>query len=169
MASNELSPDAVAGIAIGSPHTGGGGYYLLEAAQKCNTTNATLATCNETHFIFTEDFVERSHLPEDYRGFAYPRDAVKIPHAGLAVEDSDMLARMAKRPDQQPIVINLTMGGENYRNAEGWNTVIDIKGTEKPDEIVLVSGHIDSWDVGQVCYDALMMRRARHWLGTAPQ
>jgi len=73
--------------------------------------------------------------------------APSIPTAALTIEDAAMLARMAAR--NQTIRINLKMEAKMVQtDAVGHNVVAEIKGSEKPDEVVIVSGHLDSWDVG---------------------
>jgi carboxypeptidase Q len=76
----------------------------------------------------------------------------KIPHAALSVEDAMMLKRMHRRflldpvgRADQNIELQLMMEAENFEEVESRNTVAEIRGSELPDEIVLISGHIDSW------------------------
>lgn len=74
----------------------------------------------------------------------------KIPHAALSVEDAMMLKRMHRRflldpAGQQEIELQLTMEAENFEEVESRNTIAEIRGSELPNEIVLISGHIDSW------------------------
>jgi carboxypeptidase Q len=79
-------------------------------------------------------------------------DAVrKIPHAALTVEDAEMMQRMQDRGER--IVVRLKMSAAQLPDAPSSNVVAEIAGREKPMEIVIVSGHIDSWDVGQGAMD----------------
>ena len=84
-------------------------------------------------------------------GMAYADSVEKIPHAAITVEAADMLHRMTKR-GQKP-ELHLKMEGQTLPDAESRNVVIEIAGTEKPDEIIVMGGHIDSWDVGQGAMD----------------
>ncbi len=76
----------------------------------------------------------------------YAPDAPKIPAAAIAAEDADRLQRFADR-GQRPIV-RLKMDAHFDPDVESANVVGEIRGREKPEEIVVVSGHLDSWDVG---------------------
>jgi carboxypeptidase Q len=76
----------------------------------------------------------------------YASDAPKIPAAAIASEDADRLQRMADRG--ATVVVRLMMEARFEPDAESANVVGEIRGREKPDEIVVVSGHLDSWDVG---------------------
>jgi carboxypeptidase Q len=76
---------------------------------------------------------------------------VRIPAAALSVEDAMMLHRMIDR-GQQPVV-KLTMGAQTLPDAPSRNVVAELRGSEKPDEVIVVGGHIDSWDVGQGAMD----------------
>lgn len=69
-----------------------------------------------------------------------------VPVADLALEDVDMLQRFADRG--QKITIEMYMEASFSAPRTGYNVVAEWKGTTKPDEVVLVSGHLDSWDVG---------------------
>ena len=76
----------------------------------------------------------------------YAADAPKIPAAAVTSEDADHLQRLADRGDT--IVVRLTMDAHTDPDVESANVVGEIRGREKPDEVVVVSGHLDSWDVG---------------------
>jgi len=76
----------------------------------------------------------------------YSDDAPKIPAAAVTTEDADRLERMVGRGDR--VVVALKMEAHFEADAESANVVGEIRGREKPDEIVVVSGHLDSWDVG---------------------
>ena len=76
---------------------------------------------------------------------------VKVPAAALSVEDAMMVHRMIDRGEK--VVINLKMSARTLPDAPSRNIVAEIVGSEKPDEIVVLGGHIDSWDVGQGAMD----------------
>jgi carboxypeptidase Q len=76
----------------------------------------------------------------------YAADAPKIPAAAIATEDADRLQRMADRGSR--IVVRLKMDAHFEADATSANVVGELRGREKPEEIVVVSGHLDSWDVG---------------------
>lgn len=66
-----------------------------------------------------------------------------IPTAAITLEDADKLQRWANR--KQRTTIKLYIDSQNFDDAESANLIGDIEGTDKPEEIVLVSGHMDSW------------------------
>ena len=68
----------------------------------------------------------------------------KIPAAAITIEDSMLIARLAKRG---PVTLHLTLTPETLPDADSYNVIADWTGTDKADEIVLVSGHLDSWDL----------------------
>ena len=75
----------------------------------------------------------------------------RIPAAALAVEDAARLHRQCDRG--LPVRVRLEMGAEWRDPVESGNVVADLRGCERPDEIVLVSGHLDSWDAGCGAHD----------------
>ena len=81
----------------------------------------------------------------------YDSTAARIPAAALSVEDAAMLHRFQDRGEA--IVVTLRMGARKLPDAPSRNVVAEIVGREKPDEVVVVGGHIDSWDVGQGAMD----------------
>ena len=75
----------------------------------------------------------------------------RLPAAAVSVEDAMMLHRMQTRG--QRIVVRLTMGARMLPDAPSRNIVAELRGSQRPNEVVIVSGHIDSWDVGQGAMD----------------
>src|SRR6202045_2289990 len=75
----------------------------------------------------------------------YEDGAPRIPAAGLALPDADQLERLAALG---PVRIRLLLTPTIQENAPSWNVVGEVKGTERPDEVVVIGGHLDSWDLG---------------------
>src|ERR1019366_7920520 len=73
-------------------------------------------------------------------------EAAKIPAAAIASEDADRLQRMVDRGDR--VTVNLKMTAHFEPDVESANVVGEIRGREKPDEVVVIGGHLDSWAVG---------------------
>ena len=82
---------------------------------------------------------------------SYNDSVAKIPHAAITPEDAMMLHRMQERGER--IVVTLKMGAEMLPDAESRNIVAELRGGERPEEVVVLGGHIDSWDVGQGAMD----------------
>jgi carboxypeptidase Q len=81
----------------------------------------------------------------------YDSTVAKIPAAALSVEDAEMLHRMQNRGEK--ITVTLKMSAKQLPDAPSRNVVAELRGSEKPDEVVVLGGHIDSWDVGQGAMD----------------
>ena len=75
----------------------------------------------------------------------------KLPAAALSVEDAEMLARMYRRGEK--VVVRLKMEARTLPDVMSRNVVAELRGSELPNEIVVLGGHIDSWDVGQGAMD----------------
>jgi len=82
---------------------------------------------------------------------AYKDDVKKIPHAALTMEDAMMLSRIHDRDDK--IIVKLDMNARMVADRWSRNVLGEIKGSIYPEEVVVVGGHIDSWDVGQGAHD----------------
>ncbi len=72
------------------------------------------------------------------------QDGARIPAAAVSVEDSLLMARLAARG---PLSMKLTLTPHILPDADSFNVIADWPGTDKADEIVIVSGHLDSWDL----------------------
>jgi carboxypeptidase Q len=81
----------------------------------------------------------------------YDSTVARIPAAAVSVEDAMMLHRMQDRGEQ--VVVTLRMGARELAPVRSRNVVAELVGREKPDEVVVLGGHIDSWDVGQGAMD----------------
>jgi len=82
---------------------------------------------------------------------AYNDDVQKTPHAALTMEDAMMLSRIHDRGNK--IIVKLDMNARMVADRWSRNVLGEIKGSMYPDEVVVVGGHIDSWDVGQGAHD----------------
>ena len=82
---------------------------------------------------------------------AYKDDVQKIPNAALTMEDAMMLSRIHDRNDK--IIVKLDMSARMVADRWSHNVLGEIKGSIYPEEVVVVGGHIDSWDVGQGAHD----------------
>ena len=76
----------------------------------------------------------------------YGPDAPPIPAAAVAAEDADRIARLQARG--LPVRVRLTMEARAEADVPSANVVGEIRGRERPEEVVLLGGHLDSWDVG---------------------
>lgn len=81
----------------------------------------------------------------------YAKDVARIPAAALSLESATQLRRMQERGER--ITVRLELENETLPDVESANVVAELRGSKKPDEIVLLSGHLDSWDVGQGAQD----------------
>jgi carboxypeptidase Q len=71
--------------------------------------------------------------------------------AALSTEDAAMLHRFQDRGER--VVLKLTMQAHTLPDVRSRNVVAELVGRERPDEVVVMGGHIDSWDVGQGAMD----------------
>lgn len=81
----------------------------------------------------------------------YDPQQPQIPAAAITIEAAEQMQRAYDRGEQ--IKLRLRMEAKFLPDAESANVVAELKGTERPDEIVLIGGHFDSWDVGQGAHD----------------
>jgi carboxypeptidase Q len=84
-------------------------------------------------------------------GMQYDSTVRRIPAAAITVEDAQMLHRLQDRGER--IRVKLMMSAKTMPDAPSRNVMGEIVGSEKPDEVVVFGGHIDSWDVGRGAMD----------------
>ncbi len=81
----------------------------------------------------------------------YDAKQPKIPAAAISLEDAMMLDRLAA--EGKPVKVHMEMEAHMEPDAQSGNVYGDLVGSEHPEEMVVVGGHIDSWDVGQGAQD----------------
>ena len=80
----------------------------------------------------------------------YADGLTKIPAAAVTAEDADLLANLTQ---QGQVRMRLTLTPQTLPPAPSYNVVADWKGSEHPEQVVIVSGHLDSWDLGTGAID----------------
>jgi len=87
----------------------------------------------------------------DYRlphtGFSFPAG---IPAGAVTAEDADLMAHLSA---QGKVRMHLVLTPQKLPDETGFNVIADLKGTEHPEQVVVVSGHLDSWDLGTGAID----------------
>src|SRR5262249_20711747 len=78
-----------------------------------------------------------------------------IPAAALSVPDAEQLHRVieAAQEKKEPVRLTLTLGPKALPDAMSANVIGEVRGREKPDEVVLLGAHLDSWDLGTGALD----------------
>jgi carboxypeptidase Q len=104
----------------------------------------------------------------------YDEKQPKIPAAALSTEDGDLVHRLLARGDR--VRMHLTLTPRTLPEVASANVIAEIRGSERPEEIVLIGGHLDSWDLGTGAIDngsgcAMVMEtmRAIKELGLQPK
>lgn len=81
----------------------------------------------------------------------YAEDAPRIPAAAVTVEDAAWMRRLAGSGVEPRA--RLSMEAQMLPDARSHNVIAEIVGSERPEEVVVMGGHYDSWDVGQGVHD----------------
>ena len=80
----------------------------------------------------------------------YANDAPKLPAGAVTAEDVDLIADLVR---QGPVRMKLVLTPQTLPDVESANVIGDIKGSEHPEQVIVVSGHLDSWDLGTGAID----------------
>jgi carboxypeptidase Q len=81
---------------------------------------------------------------------SYADDAPKIPAGAVTAEDADLIVDLLR---QGPVKMKLVLTPQQLPDVESYNVIGDIKGSEHPEQVIIVSGHLDSWDLGTGAID----------------
>jgi hypothetical protein len=82
-----------------------------------------------------------------HTGFSTPAG---IPAGAVAAEDADLVSDLAA---QGKVRMRLILTPQSLPDTTGYNVVADLRGSEHPEQVVVVSGHLDSWDLGTGAID----------------
>jgi Zn-dependent M28 family amino/carboxypeptidase len=82
-----------------------------------------------------------------HTGFSFPAG---IPAGGVTAEDADLIAHLSA---QGKVRMHLTLTPQKLPDETSYNVIADLKGSEHPEQFVVVSGHLDSWDLGTGAID----------------
>lgn len=80
----------------------------------------------------------------------YPEGVTKIPAAAVSNEDAELMGYLAA---QGTVKMHLVLTPQTLDDVESYNVIADLKGSEHPEQIIIVSGHLDSWDLGTGAID----------------
>ena len=103
-------------------------------------------------------------------GMRYADDVPKIPTAAVTVEDAATMHRLAERG--VPVRVSLYMEARTEGEVPSANVVGEVVGRDKPEEVVVLGCHLDSWDVGQGAQDdgagCMVVREAGRLIAELP-
>jgi len=120
----------------------GGGYGAGNPIRRAGASEA--AKRGAAAYLLRSLGTDNHRLPHA-GAMNYADGVAKIPAAALSNPDADQLERLAARG---AVRIRLVLTPTERDDAKSWNIVGEIKGRERPDEVVLIGGHLDSWDLG---------------------
>ncbi|HEY2102936.1 MAG TPA: M20/M25/M40 family metallo-hydrolase [Chthoniobacterales bacterium] len=80
----------------------------------------------------------------------YESGVMQIPAAAITAEDADLITSLTR---EGPVKMKLVLTPQTLPDVESANVIADIRGREHPEQIIVVSGHLDSWDLGTGAID----------------
>lgn len=84
-------------------------------------------------------------------GLRYAEDAPRIPAVAISTKGADLLSSLLK--EDETLQFHMRLTPQWLPDVLSYNVIGEIKGTEKPEEIIVVGGHLDSWDIGEGAHD----------------
>lgn len=126
----------------------GSGYGPVSTLRRTGASEA--ASKGAVAFVIRSVGTDSDRLPHTGM-MRYEDGIVKIPAAALSVPDADLLANMLKRG--KPVKIELDIDAGFSGSKTEYNVIGEITGRSKPDEVVVIGGHLDSWDLGTGAID----------------
>lgn len=144
----ELGRDKVAGkIVLFNPAWQGYGQTVVY-----RSSGASRAAQLGAVAVLVRSMTDNSLQTPHTGALGYLEDVpAKIPGAAVSVEDAAMMERLLK--SGTPVRVRLSMEAHQESDALSRNVMGEIRGREKPEEVVVLGGHIDSWDIGQGAND----------------
>jgi len=101
--------------------------------------------------VLTRSATGRSLSTPHTGALSYDAGQPQIPAAAVTVEDAAWMRRMAEFGHE--VTVHLQMEARMMPDTRSYNVIAEIPGSERPEEVVVMGGHFDSWDVGQGVHD----------------
>ena len=114
-------------------------------------SGASIAASKGAIAIMIRSIGTDSHRMPHTGSMRYDDQITRIPAAALSNPDADQLERIHARG--QTMRVRLNLQPRPLGEVESGNVIVDIPGTESPDEVVIIGGHLDSWDLGTGAID----------------
>ncbi len=159
-------PETVAGKIVYVGHAmqktqDGSSYGYFGALRR---TGAVEAAKKGAVAIMIRSIGTDSHRMPHTGSMRYADGVERVPAAALSNPDADQIERMLERG--QPLTVSLEMTPQSLGKVSSANVIADIKGSEFPEQVVIIGGHLDSWDLGTGAIDdgagiAITMEAAR--------
>ncbi|MFN0135146.1 MAG: M20/M25/M40 family metallo-hydrolase [Phycisphaerae bacterium] len=127
---------------------GGGGYG---AAVRYRGMGARWASEYGGVAALVRSVTTRSLRSPHTGAMGYYEAKTRVPTAAISTEDADMIARLYARG--VAVRVTLKMACETRPDAKSHNVIAEIVGSSQPEQVVVIGGHFDSWDVGQGAHD----------------
>jgi hypothetical protein len=128
--------------------TDGSGYGEAARARSAGPSHA--ARLGAVGLLIRSIGTDRDRLPHT-GSLTYEPDADRIPAAALSIPDAELLTRLVARG--APVRVRFTLGCRALPDAQSANVMGEVAGRERPEEIVLLAAHLDSWDLGTGALD----------------
>ncbi|GAA3747479.1 M20/M25/M40 family metallo-hydrolase [Terriglobus aquaticus] len=141
-----LPPDSIKGkIVVYNP-----GWHGYGVGSLYRTTGASRAAAKGAVAMLVRSATGLVEQTPHTGTLRYDEKQPKIPAAAISPEDALLIERLAK---DGTVSVHLQMDAHQEADVQSGNVVGEIRGSEKPNEVVVLGGHIDSWDVGQGAQD----------------
>lgn len=150
---DELGPHLAGAMAVFNVPMGEGVPTIRHygAAATYRVAGAAAAARHGAVAVLVRSITTRS-LATPHTGLvSYQEGVPRIPAASITTEDADTLERLSRAG--VPVRLRLEMDATEAGTVESRNVLAEIRGAARPQEIVLVGAHLDSWDVGQGAHD----------------
>ncbi len=129
------------------PETGSGYGTTVRFRSK----GASMAAARHAVAVLVRSVTANSLNTPHTGALRYDDKYPKIPAAAITTEDAELIARLIKQGEA--VSVHLSMNARMLPDAASANVVGELHGSTNPEEIVIISGHLDSWDVGQGAHD----------------
>jgi len=127
---------------------GNDGYHA--AVQARNDGPSIAAARGAVAYLTRSITASEARLPHT-GATRYADGVARIPAAAVAVPDADLIARLAV--SGTPVRVRLHLSSTVITEAPAWNVVGEVRGRETPREVLIIGGHLDSWDLSECASD----------------